>query len=127
MLGITAGIICLLASTKLKGWLGYDDALDTFGVHCIGGIIGAIGTGIFVSPALGGVGVPDPVTGKETFDASAQLISQLWGVGTTLVWSGTVALVILLVLKYTIGIRASDEAQEEGLDIAEHGEKAYNY
>jgi Amt family ammonium transporter len=127
VLGITAGIICLLASTKLKGWLGYDDALDTFGVHCIGGIIGAIGTGIFVSPALGGVGVPDPVTGKETFDASAQLISQLWGVGTTLVWSGTVALVILLVLKYTIGIRASDEAQEEGLDIAEHGEKAYNY
>jgi Amt family ammonium transporter len=127
VLGIAAGVICLLASTKVKQLLGYDDALDTFGVHCIGGIIGAIGTGIFVNPAFGGVGVPDPVTGKETFDATAQLISQLWGVGTTLVWSGSVALVILLVLKYTIGIRASDEAQEEGLDIAEHGEKAYNY
>jgi Amt family ammonium transporter len=126
-LGITAGVVCLLASTKVKQMLGYDDALDTFGVHCVGGIIGAIGTGIFVNPALGGVGVPDLVTGKETFDATAQLISQFWGVGVTLLWSGTVALVILLVLKYTIGIRSSDEAQEEGLDIADHGEKAYNY
>jgi Amt family ammonium transporter len=126
-LGIAAGIVCLLASTKVKQLLGYDDALDTFGVHCIGGIIGALGTGIFVNPALGGVGVPDPVTGKETFDAAAQFMHQLSGVGVTLGWSGGVALVIMLVLKYTIGVRASDEAQEEGLDIAEHGEKAYNY
>jgi len=125
-LGIAAGIICLIASTKVKQMLGYDDALDTFGVHCIGGIIGALGTGIFVNPALGGVGVPDPVTGAETFDATAQFMHQLSGVGITLGWSGGVALVIMLLLKFTIGVRASDEAQEEGLDIAEHGEKAYN-
>ena len=125
-LGITAGVLCLLASTKVKQMLGYDDALDTFGVHCIGGIIGALGTGIFVNPAFGGVGVPDPVTGKETFDAAAQFMHQLSGVAITLGWSGSVALVIMLLLKFTIGVRASDEAQEEGLDIAEHGERAYN-
>ena len=123
-----AGVVCLLAATKLKALLGYDDALDAFGVHCIGGIIGALGTGIYVNPKLGGTGVYDYVANAVgAFDAHTQFVSQLWAVGTSLVWSGTVALVILLVLKYTIGIRASDEAQEEGLDLAEHGEKAYNY
>jgi len=122
-----AGVVCLLSATKLKALLGYDDALDAFGVHCVGGIIGAIGTGIYVNPKLGGTGVYDYVANKVgDFDASAQLVSQLWAVGTSLVWSGTVALVILLVLKYTIGIRSTDEAQEEGLDLADHGEKAYN-
>jgi len=123
-----AGVVCLLAATKLKSLLGYDDALDAFGVHCVGGIIGALGTGIYVNPKLGGTGVYDYVANKVgDFDASAQFISQLWAVGTSLVWSGLVALVVLLVLKYTIGIRASDESQEEGLDLADHGEKAYNY
>jgi len=123
-----AGVVCLLAATKLKSLLGYDDALDAFGVHCVGGIIGALGTGIYVNPKLGGTGVYDYVANKVgDFDASAQFISQLWAVGTSLVWSGTVALVVLLVLKYTIGIRSSDEAQEEGLDLADHGERAYNY
>jgi len=85
--------------TKLKAWLGYDDSLDTFGVHCIGGIVGSIGTGIFVNPALGGTGVYDYVANKVAdFDAKAQLISQLWDIGITLVWSGLVAFVILLVL-----------------------------
>lgn len=122
-----AGIICFFAVTKLKSWLGYDDALDAFGVHCIGGIIGSIGTGIFVNPALGGTGVYDYVANKVAdFDASAQIIAQLWDVGITLAWSGSVALVILLVLKFTIGIRASDDEQEEGLDLADHGERAYN-
>ncbi len=122
-----AGIICFLAATKVKHMLGYDDALDAFGVHCIGGIIGALGTGIFVNPALGGVGIVDYVTGKVgEFDAGGQFKSQLIAVGTSLVWSGVVAAVILLLLKYTIGIRASDEDQEEGLDLADHGERAYN-
>jgi Amt family ammonium transporter len=108
--------------------LGYDDALDTFGVHCIGGMIGSIGTGIFVNPKLGGTGVYDYVANKVgDFDAWAQIVSQLWDIIITLIWSGGVAFVILLVLKMTIGIRASDEAQEEGLDLADHGEKAYNY
>ena len=123
-----AGVVCLIASTKVKGWLGYDDALDTFGVHCVGGIIGSLGTGIFVNPKFGGQGVYDYVANKTAdFDAGAQIISQLWDIGITLVWSGLVALVVLLLLKYTIGIRSSDADQEEGLDLADHGEKAYNY
>jgi len=123
-----AGVVCFFAVTKVKAWLGYDDSLDTFGVHCIGGIIGSLGTGTFVNPKFGGTGVYDYVANKVgDFDAAAQIVSQLWDIGITLVWSGGVALVILLVLKFTIGIRASDEAQEEGLDLADHGEKAYNY
>jgi len=123
----TAGVFCLIASTKVKAWLGYDDALDTFGVHCIGGIIGSLGTGIFVNPKFGGQGVYDYVANKVAeFDAGAQIISQLWDIGITLCWSGGVALVIMLVLKFTIGVRSSDEAQEEGLDLADHGERAYN-
>ena len=106
----------------------YDDALDTFGVHCVGGIIGSIGTGIFVNPALGGTGVYDYVANKVgDFDAMAQIIAQLRDIGITLVWPGLVAFVILWILKVTIGIRSSEEEQEEGLDLADHGEKAYNY
>jgi Amt family ammonium transporter len=122
-----AGVVCLLAATKVKTWLGYDDALDAFGVHCIGGIIGALGTGIFVNPSFGGTGVYDyTAEAVGAFDPTAQFIAQLWAVGTSLIWSGTVAAVILLALKYTIGIRASEEAEAEGLDLADHGEKAYN-
>src|SRR5882762_7821646 len=123
-----AGVLCFFAVTKVKAMLGYDDALDTFGVHCIGGMIGSLGTGIFVNPKFGGTGVYDYVANKVgDFDAWAQIVSQFWDIAITLIWSGTVAFVILLILKFTIGIRASDEAQEEGLDLADHGEKAYNY
>ena len=123
-----AGVVCFFAVTKVKAWLGYDDSLDTFGVHCIGGIIGSLGTGTFVNPKFGGTGVYDYVANKVgDFDAMAQIISQLWDISITLVWSGGVAFLIMLILKFTIGIRASDEAQEEGLDLADHGEKAYNY
>ncbi len=122
-----AGVVCFLMVTKVKGWLGYDDALDAFGVHCVGGIIGSIGTGIFVNPALGGTGVYDYVANKVgEFDAMGQIVAQLWDVGITLAWSALVAFVILLILKKTMGIRASSEAEEEGLDIADHGERAYN-
>jgi Amt family ammonium transporter len=122
-----AGVVCFFAVTKLKAMLGYDDSLDAFGVHCVGGILGSLGTGIFVNPALGGTGVYDYVANKVgDFDAMAQIVSQLWDIGITLVWSGLVAFVILVILKNTIGIRASDEAQEQGLDLADHGERAYN-
>ncbi len=124
---VAAAVICFFAVTLLKAKLKYDDALDAFGVHCVGGIVGALGTGIFVNPALGGTGVYDYVANKVgDFDATAQFVSQLWAVGTSLAWSGLVAFVILLILKHTIGIRASDEAQEEGLDLADHGENSYN-
>ncbi len=122
-----AGVVCFLASTKVKHMLGYDDALDAFGVHCVGGIIGALGTGIYANPALGGQGVYDYVANAVgAFDAGAQFKAQLIAVGMSLVWSAVVATVILLVLKFTIGIRSSDEDQEEGLDLADHGERAYN-
>jgi len=122
-----AGVVCLLASTKVKQMLGYDDALDAFGVHCVGGIIGALGTGIFVNPALGGTGVYDYVANAVgAFDAGAQFMSQLTAVGTSLVWSGVVAAVLMLALKFTIGVRSADDEQEEGLDLADHGERAYN-
>jgi Amt family ammonium transporter len=121
------GVVCFFSVTKLKAWLKYDDALDTFGVHCVGGILGSLGTGFFVNPAYGGTGVYDYVANKVgDFDAGAQMLAQVEDVGITLVWSAFVAFVILMVLKYTIGIRASDEDQEEGLDLADHGEKAYN-
>ena len=123
-----AGIVCFFAVTKVKAMLGYDDALDTFGVHCIGGILGSLGTGIFVNPKFGGTGVWDYVANKVgDFDATAQIVSQLWDIGITLVWSGFVAFVIMMILKTIMGIRSSDEDQEEGLDLADHGERAYNY
>src|SRR5438552_4054366 len=123
-----AGVLCFFAVTKVKAMLGYDDALDTFGVHCIGGIIGSLGTGTFVNPKFGGTGVYDYVANKVgDFDAWAQIVSQFWDIGITLVWSGGVAFVILLILKFTNGFRGRDERQEEGLDLADHGEKAYNY
>lgn len=123
----TAGVVCFILVTKVKPMLGYDDALDAFGVHCIGGIIGSLGTGIFVNPALGGTGVYDYVANKVAdFDASAQIVAQLWDIGVTLAWSSFVALVILVILKYTIGIRVKEEEEEQGLDLSEHGERAYN-
>jgi len=123
----TAGVVCFLAATKVKQWLGYDDALDAFGVHGVGGIVGALGAGIFANPALGGTGVYDYVANAVgAFDPVAQLKAQLLAVATALVWSGVVALVLMLLIKYTIGVRASDEAEQEGLDLADHGERAYN-
>jgi len=127
VLGAVAGVVCLWAVTGLKKSMGYDDSLDVFGVHAIGGIIGAIGTGIVVSPKLGGSGVFDYATGKVgDFVMSDQVISQLWGAGTAVIWSGVVSFVLFKVIDLVIGLRVSEEAEREGLDVAEHGEKAYN-
>ncbi|MBI3560967.1 MAG: ammonium transporter [Gammaproteobacteria bacterium] len=127
VLGAVAGVGCLWAVTSLKKMLGYDDTLDVFGVHAIGGIIGALGTGIVVNPALGGSGVPDFVSGTvATYSFHDQMISQLWGVCTVIVLSGVVSFVLFTVIKMVMGLRVSEEAEREGLDVAEHGEKAYN-
>ena len=124
--GGIAAIICFLAVTRLKNWLKYDDSLDVFGVHCIGGITGAILTGVFVSPLLGGVGVYDYVANAVgTFDMGAQVKSQLWAVCTTSVWSGMVAAIAYKVVDLTLGLRVAEEAEREGLDTVEHGERAY--
>ncbi|MDB5451711.1 MAG: amt [Caulobacteraceae bacterium] len=136
VLGLVVSPICVFAVSTVKNLFKYDDSLDAFGVHCIGGITGAIATGILVNPALGGAGIVDYTTCAKdgdiltcdtaAYDMGHQLISQLWGVGTTLLWSGIISTVIFLAIKYTIGLRVSAEVEEEGLDITEHGERAYH-
>jgi Amt family ammonium transporter len=105
---------------------GYDDALDVFGIHCVGGIVGAIGTGILVAPALGGTGVMDYATGKAGYEFGTQLWSQIKAVVLTLAWSGIGSFIIYKVCEYTVGLRASVEKEREGLDLTDHGERAYN-
>jgi Amt family ammonium transporter len=111
IIGIAAGVICFLSATYLKHLLGYDDSLDTFGVHGIGGIVGALLTGVFASATIGG-----------TDGSVAQFIIQCKAVAVTLVWSSVVSLVILFGLKFTIGLTVSPEEEREGLDISLHEE-----
>jgi ammonium transporter, Amt family len=128
VLGLIVGVVCLLFCTAIKNALGYDDALDVFGVHCIGGIVGAIGTGILVNPMLGGAGIIDYASippKVADYDFMVQLISQCKGVATTLVWSGVGSLIIYKVVDVLVGLRAPVEKEREGLDITDHGERAY--
>ncbi|MCW3834599.1 ammonium transporter [Sphingomonas canadensis] len=130
VLGAVASIGCFFFVTTVKNALKYDDTLDVFGVHCVGGIIGAIGTAIVANPDFGGQGFMDftvipAVAGK--YDMMAQIWTQAKAVGVTLALSGGVSLVLFLLLKYTVGIRPSVEVEMEGLDINAHGERAYNY
>ncbi len=127
VLGLVAGVACFVAVTSLKTLLGYDDSLDAFGVHGIGGIIGALGTAVVADPALGGTGVYDYVANAVAeYSMSTQLISQAWGVGTCIVWSGIVSFVAFKLIDVVMGLRVSEEVEREGLDISEHGESAYH-
>lgn len=128
VLGLVASPICLIFVSVVKNKLGYDDSLDVFGVHAIGGIVGAIGTGILVDPALGGAGIVDYAAGGASVypGMATQVTAQLKGVLTTLVWSGIGSTIVFGLIKFTIGLRVKEEVEREGLDIAEHGERAYN-
>ncbi|WP_158809908.1 ammonium transporter [Beijerinckia sp. L45] len=131
VLGLVVGVVCFFFVSVVKNKVGYDDSLDVFGVHCIGGIIGAIGTGILVAPALGGVGLTDytlkPGTGAPgTYDMMTQVLIQCKTVGFTLLWSGIGSAILYKVVDWTIGLRVTVDAEREGLDISEHGERAYN-
>ena len=127
VLGFVAGSVCFWAVTSLKKMLGYDDSLDAFGVHGIGGIIGALGTAIVASPALGGTGVWDYITNDVAeYSMSAQFISQMWGVMTCIIWSGTVSFIAFKFVDIMIGLRVTEETERQGLDITEHGETAYH-
>jgi Amt family ammonium transporter len=127
IIGLLVGVICLFSVSKLKSALGYDDSLDVFGVHCIGGIFGALITGVFNDPALGGTGIYDYVAGTWGYAGmGTQVLAQAWGVGVTIVWSGVVAYVAYKIVDLTIGLRVSEEVETEGLDTAEHGERGYN-
>ncbi len=131
VLGLVVSPICFFFVTTVKNKLKYDDSLDVFGVHCVGGIIGALGTAIVANPALGGQGIIDytkfPAVAAPSYDTAAQLIIQAEAVGITLLWSGVISAILFYGLKLTIGIRPSKEVEVEGLDINEHGERAYNY
>jgi ammonium transporter, Amt family len=127
VIGLVAGIVCLWGVSGLKKLLGADDSLDVFGVHAVGGILGALLTGVFNAPDLGGPGfVTDWVTAKTGFTSIAE---QVWvqakAVGLTIVWSGVVALVAYKLVDLTIGLRVPEEDEREGLDTASHGEAAY--
>ncbi len=121
VLGIAAGLISLWAVVSLKKTLGYDDSLDVFGVHGVAGIVGALGIGILASPSLGGTGF-----GAGNEGIAAQLTTQAITVGFTFVFTGAVSYLLLKVVGVLVGLRVSEEAESEGLDIAEHGESAYN-
>ena len=128
VLGLVSGLVCLWAVTWLKHKLGYDDSLDVFGVHCVGGIIGALGTGIFAAPSLGGSGIYDYVANAASADYSiaSQFMVQLTGVITTVVWSAVVSFVAFKIVDMIVGLRVSEEQEREGLDETQHGERAYH-
>jgi Amt family ammonium transporter len=128
VLGLVAGAVCYLFVSAVKNTFGYDDALDVFAVHCIGGIVGALGTGILVNPALGGTGIMDYAAGKiADYDFLTQIYAQFKAVVLTLLWSGVGTLIILKVIDIVIGLRPTPETEREGLDLTDHGERAYNY
>ena len=119
VLGLISGIVCLWGVNGLKRMLGADDALDVFGVHGVGGILGALLTGVFASPSLGG-------TGAEGFSIASQVMIQLKGVVITIVWSGVVSLIAYKIVDMVVGLRVTEEEEREGLDISSHGETAYH-
>ena len=119
VLGAVASVVCFFAVSVLKPKLGYDDALDAFGVHGIGGMIGAIGTGIVYAPSLGGPGAADYAMG-------AKLLVQIEAVATTIVWASIGTVIAITIAKLLTGLRVSPEVEQEGLDLGEHGERAYN-
>jgi len=131
IIGIVSGLVCLWGVSGLKRLHGIDDSLDVFGIHGIGGIVGALLTGVFNSPSLGGPGyVADWVTVTAVTAADYSIVSQVWvqfkAVLLTVVWSGVVSFVAFYIVKLVVGLRVSEEEEREGLDISSHGETAYH-
>jgi len=128
VIGLVAGFVCMWFVVSLKSKLGIDESLDVFGIHGIGGIIGAILTGVFAAPSLGGTGVFDYSTGAvaEGYSIAGQVMTQTLGVVVAVVWSGIVSFVALLIVKAVIGLRVPANDERQGLDIITHGENAYN-
>jgi Amt family ammonium transporter len=128
IIGLAAGAVCLWACSVLKKLLGADDALDVFGIHGVGGIIGALLTGVFAAPSLGGSGIYDYIKDAASTDYSimGQVTTQAIGVGTTIIWCAIVSIIALKIVDIIIGLRVSEEVEREGLDVNEHGETAYH-
>jgi Amt family ammonium transporter len=129
VIGIVGGFVCLWGVNGLKRLLRVDDSLDVFGVHGVGGIVGALLTGVFASPQLGGQGIWDYVTNKASTDVYSighQVWVQAQAIGVTIVWSAVVAFVAFKIVDLVIGLRVPEEQEREGLDITSHGESAYH-
>ncbi|MES0200279.1 ammonium transporter [Mesorhizobium sp. M0011] len=129
VLGIVATFVCYFFVSVVKNAFDYDDSLDVFGVHCIGGIIGALGTGILVNPALGGAGIVDYSTADFAAGyagTATQLLAQAKGVLVTLLWSGIGSAILYKIVDLIIGLRPTADAEREGLDLTSHGEAAYH-
>ncbi|HYG25370.1 MAG TPA: ammonium transporter [Caulobacteraceae bacterium] len=126
VLGLVVSPICVIFCSMVKNALKYDDSLDAFGIHAVGGIVGAIGTGILVNPALGGAGVVDFTTGETVYDAGFQIMAQLKAVSFAVLWSAVASAIVFGLIKVVFGLRVSPETEEEGLDITAHGERAYH-
>jgi len=132
VLGLVAGAVCYYFVAVVKSKLGYDDALDVFGIHCIGGILGALATGILVNPALGGSGVLDYEAKPGSavvaaYEFGPAIMAQIKAVLLTIVWSGIGSAILFKIVDLTIGLRVATDQEREGLDLADHGERAYNY
>jgi Amt family ammonium transporter len=132
VLGLVAGVVCFIFCVGVKNAIGYDDALDVFGVHAVGGIIGALATGILVDPNLGGAGVLDYLSKPGTaivapFDLTFQVTAQAKAVLLTILWSGIVSAILFKIVDIIVGLRPVTDKEREGLDITDHGERAYNY
>jgi Amt family ammonium transporter len=138
ILGLVVSPICIFFCAVVKNALKYDDSLDAFGIHAVGGIVGALATGILVSTALGGAGIVDYATCASDGDISTcdalasytiagQFLIQLKAVCVSFAWSAIASSIVFFIIKFTVGLKADEDAQEEGLDIVEHGERAYHY
>jgi Amt family ammonium transporter len=132
MLGLVAGALCFVFCSTVKNAIGYDDSLDVFGIHCIGGIVGALATGILVNPALGGVGIPDYVSkpgelAVADYVFATAFLAQVKAVLLTIAWSGIGSAILYKLVDALVGLRVTHEEEREGLDLADHGERAYNY
>ncbi|MGQ3296366.1 MAG: ammonium transporter, partial [Shinella sp.] len=119
VLGLIASPVCYFFVSTVKNKFGFDDTADVFGVHGIGGIIGAVGTGIFTAPSLGGTGAAD-------FSIVSQTYTQIVAVLITIVWCGVVSAILYKIVDMVVGLRVSVEAEREGLDLSSHGEAAYH-
>ncbi|MDB5589555.1 ammonium transporter [Enterovirga sp.] len=131
-LGLVSGAVCYSFCSGVKNAFGYDDSLDVFGIHCVGGIIGALATGILVAPSLGGVGLVDYVAKPGSaspgdYVMATQVWAQIKAVVLTLLWSGIGSAILFKLVDVVVGLRVTQEEEREGLDLTDHGERAYNY
>ena len=130
-LGAVSGLVGYLACTWMKSRFGYDDSLDVFGVHCIGGILGALATGLLVNPELGGTGVADylaqPGQAVIGYDMATQMGAQTKAVALTLVWSGTISAILYKIVDGVFGLRPPKDKERAGLDLTDHGERGYHF